>query len=106
MPKDAIEKILEVEEQAGVLCRVASERAAEMCAELERTAGEHLEKAVAATTAEYEQRLAQIEKGTARLLEKKRAEAEAEAAAFAARALQNAERAADIIVWGMVEKCR
>lgn len=106
MPQDAIAKILAAEEQASVLCRVSSERAAEMCAELTHRADEELEAMRAETLAQYEQTLARMRAGAERLLAKRSVEASAEAEALKARAGENMNKAVELIVWGMVEKCR
>ncbi len=106
MSQDAIAKILAAEEQASVLCRVSGERAAEMCAELEQTATEQLEQLRAQTAAEYEQTLARMRAGAERLLAKKQAEAMAEADALRERGRGNIDKAVELIVWGMVEKCQ
>ena len=58
MSQDVIGQITAAEEQARVLCRVATERAAEMKAEMQRQCEEHLEGVQKNTAAEYEKKLA------------------------------------------------
>ena len=57
MSQSAIAKITEAEAQAEVLCRVAQERAAEMRAEMERKAKEHLAAVEREATAQKEEKL-------------------------------------------------
>ncbi len=106
MTQDAITKIMAAEEQASVLCRVATERADEMCAEMERAAKEQLAEVERETQAEYDLMLEKIRKGAEGLLSKKRDEAKAEAEALVLRAKENVQKATELIVWGMVEKCQ
>ncbi len=106
MSQDAIAKIMAAEEQASVLCRVATERAGEMCAEMEKTAKEQLAQVERQTQEEYDLTLEKIRKGAQMLLAKKRAEAKAQADALVLRAKENVAKAAELIVWGMVEKCQ
>ena len=103
---EAIDQVVAAEEQAEVLCRVSTERAAEMKSEMEKSAAAHLSDAVDQIKATYEERLVEIKVGTAALLEKKRIAAEAEAAEIREKAEKKVERAINLMVWGIVEKCQ
>ncbi len=103
MSQSAIAKITEAEEQAEVLCRVAEERAAERLAVMKQRAGEHLAEVARMATAQNEQKLAQTRELTAALIEKKRAEAEAEAKDAEERARERMDEAVSAVVWGIVE---
>lgn len=106
MTHEAIGQVLAAEEQAEVLCRVSLERAAEMKSEMEKSAAAHLAEVVDQIQATYEGRLSEIKVGTAALLERKRIAAEAEAAEVRERAEKKVERAINLMVWGIVEKCQ
>ncbi len=106
MTHEAIGQVLAAEEQAEVLCRVSLERAAEMKSEMEKSAAAHLSEVVDQIKATYEERLSEIKVGTAALLERKRIAAEAEAAEVRERAEKKVERAINLMVWGIVEKCQ
>lgn len=103
---DMIEQIIATEEQASLLCRVSTERAAEMRAEMERGATEHFEKAREDVTRENEERLEKIRATTVVLTEKKRAAANEQACRIKENAAKKIERAANLMVWGIVEKCQ
>ena len=103
MSQEAILKITKAEEQAEVLCRVASERAAESRADMQKKASEHLALVESAAIERNKQKLAQSRAQAQALVEKKRAEAKAQAAALSARAEERMEAAVKAIVWGIVE---
>ena len=103
MSQNAIAKITEAEEQAEVLCRVARERAAEARADLERKAKAHLAMVEQNATQQKEEKLAQTKELTRALVEKKRAEAQAEAQDVQTRAKEKMDEAVKAIVWGIVE---
>ena len=106
MSQDAIKRIAAAEEQSAVLCRVASERAAEMRAEMLRQAEGHLAEVERSTAAECRRETAECRERIEALKQKKRAEAEAEAAQLASRARERMDEAVNLIVWGIVEKCQ
>ena len=106
MTNQAIEQVLAAEEQAEVLCRVSLERAAEMKSEMESSAAAHLAATIEQVKASYEVQLDEIKAGTAALLERKRIAAEAEAAEVREKAEKKVERAINLMVWGIVEKCQ
>ncbi len=106
MSKETIDAIRQAEEQAGVVCRVAEEKAGEMRAKVEAEGKAHCEEVRRATEAEYAEKLRQIRERAEALQEKRRAEAEKEAAALTASAAEHMEEAVKLIVWGIVEKCQ
>ncbi len=106
MTHEAIGQVLAAEEQAEVLCRASLARAEEMKSEMEQGAAAHLSEVVDQIKATYEERLSEIKIGTAALLERKRIAAEAEAAEVRERAEKKVERAINLMVWGIVEKCQ
>lgn len=106
MVQDAIAKITEAEEQAEVLCRVAAERAAEARADMERKAKAHLEDVERQMAEQTKQKLAVSRMQTDALIEKKRAEAVAEAEELTKKAQERLDEAVKMIVWGIVEKCQ
>lgn len=106
MTKEAIEAIRSAEEQAEVLCRVAAERAAEMCHKIEKEGTAHCETTEAELVAEYAKELETVKARAQNLIAKRLTEAEAEAEALAVRAHTHMERAVRLIVWGIVEKCQ
>ena len=86
-----------------MLCRAAEERAAEMRSRI-RTEGEaHCADVERNTRAEYAAKLSDIRTRSARLEEKKRAEAEAEAEALLDAARERMDEAVKAIVWEIVE---
>ena len=103
MSQDAIGKIIEAEEQAQVLCRVATERAAEMRAEMKRQGEAHLAQVERETALEYEKTLKQMCEDADRLREKKREQAQAQAKGIKDAAEERMEQAVKMIVWGIVE---
>lgn len=106
MTHQAIGQVLAAEEQAELLCRVSSERASQMKNEMEESAAAHLSEEVDKIKAAYDERLAEIKIGTAALIERKRIAAEAEAAELREKAEKKVERAINLMVWGIVEKCQ
>jgi hypothetical protein len=105
--QDAISQIMAAEEQALVLHRVASERAAEMRAEMTRQCEQHYEKVERAATAKREENLEGIRARMERLQAKKSAEAEEAAAALLATLREDKiAEAVRQVVWGIVEKCQ
>ena len=106
MSKEAIQSIKQAEQQAGILCRVAEEKAAEMKAKVQAEGAAHCEEVRRDTTAEYEEKLRLIKEKAAALQEKRRVEAEKEAEALTAEAMEHMEEAVKLIVWGIVEKCQ
>ena len=73
---------------------------------VERKGSAHKAEAERAARAENEERLAAIRQKTAQIMEKKRAEAEAEAKELIADAETRLPEAIRLIVWGIVEKCQ
>lgn len=107
MAQDAIERIMVAEEQASVLCRVATERAEEMRSEMQRQCEAHYEKVERIATAKREKNLAEIRARMQRLQAKKSEEAEQQAAELAATLREDKiAEAARAVVWGIVEKCQ
>ena len=106
MIKKAIDAIREAEEQAGVLCRVAAERADEMRAEVESEGTAHYNKITEDAQRECDFELSVITAKTQRLTAKKKKELAAETEALAAEARNHMEAAVGLIVWGIVEKCQ
>jgi len=106
MSKETIDSIRQAEEQAGILCRVAEEKAAEMRAKVEAEGRAHCDEVRRATEAEYAAQLQQIRDRAEALLEKRRGEAERDADALTAAAAEHMEEAVKLIVWGIVEKCQ
>ena len=101
MPKDAIGQITAAEEQAAVLCRVATERATEMRAEMQRQASAHLSQVEKSVTEEQNELTAQCKARLEALAQKKRAEAQDEANAITALARERMADAVNMIVWGI-----
>lgn len=106
MSQDAIGMIAAAEEQAAVLYRVATERAAEMRAEMLRQAQGHLAEVEKRAAADCRRETDACRQRVEALTQKKRAEAEAEAKAMAERAEERMDEAVNLIVWGIVEKCQ
>lgn len=106
MSKQTIDAIRQAEEQAGILCRVAEEKAGEMRAKVEAEGRAHCEEVRRETEAEYAEKLQQINERAEALLEKRRGEAEKEADALTAAAAEHMDEAVKMIVWGIVEKCQ
>lgn len=106
MSKETIDSIRQAEEQAGILCRVAEEKAGEMRAKVEAEGSAHCEEVRRETEAEYAEKLRQIRERAEALQEKRRLEAEKEADALTAAAAARMEEAVKLIVWGIVEKCQ
>ena len=103
MPKDAIGQITAAEEQATVLCRVATERAAEMRAEMQRQASAHLAQVEQSVTEEQKELTAQCAARLEALSQKKRTEAQQQAEAMTELARERMADAVNMIVWGIVE---
>ena len=106
MSQDAIGQITAAEEQAAVLFRVATERAAEMRAEMQRQAEAHLSEVERATVKECEQKNAECRAQITALAKRRLAAAEAEVEALEEKARENMKQAVQMIVWGLVEKCQ
>ena len=106
MSQDAIGKIMDAEEQAEVLCRVAKERAEEMRAEMTRQGEYHLAEVEKATAAEYAEKLNEMRAGAQALQEEKRVQAQEEAQRIKDTARERMDEAVKMIVWGIVEKCQ
>ena len=106
MTKQAIAAIVQAEEQAEVLCRVAKEKADEMRLRIEKEGLAHCARTEEETEAEYRERVEEIRRRSAALLEKRRLEAIAEADELAATAELHMEAAVKQIIWGIVEKCQ
>lgn len=106
MSQDAIVKITKAEEQAEVLYRVATERAAESRADMESKAKEHLVLVESAAREKSRKQLAEASIAAKGLLQKKRAEAESEAEELSSKARERMDTAVKAIVWGIVEKCQ
>ena len=103
MPKDAIGQITEAEEQATVLCRVATERAAEMRAEMQRQASAHLEQVKQNAAKEQKELTAQCARRLEALVQKKRDEAQQQAREMTELARERLTDAINMIGWGLVE---
>jgi len=106
MSRKAIQQIRQTEDQAEILCRVAEERAAEMRERVTREGEAHLAAVECDTEAEFAAELQRIRSRAAALEEKKRAEAEKEAAALELAARERLPEAVHRIVWGIIEKCQ
>ena len=106
MSQQAIEKITKAEEQAEVLLRVATERAADSRADMEKTGKEHLAFVELDATQKSKEKLAQARAATEALTQKKHAEAKAEADELAEKARERMETAVKAIVWGTMKKCQ
>lgn len=106
MAQEILREIRETEEQAAVLRRVAEEKAAEIRAEVTAEGKAHCEEAQQTTTAEYAEKLKKVRGDAAALVERRRLEAEAQAAELVARARERMDDAAGVIVWGLIEKCQ
>ena len=106
MSKEAIQRILEAEDQAAVLCRVAGERASEMRRRIHAQGEAHCAEVEQETEIEYAARLDEVRQRALSLEEKKCAEAEAEAAAIEATAKERMAEAIHMIVWEIIERCQ
>lgn len=106
MTRDVIEQIIGAEEQAEVLCRASEEKAKDMREEMEKGAAAHYSEVEQKLAAEHEESLASIRNSTELLMRRKRAVAEAEAEAIKAKAEKKIDRAVNLMVWGIVEKCQ
>lgn len=101
--QNAIAKITEAEQRAEVLCRVANERATEARADMERKAKEHLLTVERTAAEKNAKNMAQTKAQADMLTRKKREEAEREAEALRASAMERMNEAVSAIVWGIVE---
>ena len=106
MSKEAISQILEAEEKAAVLCRVAEERATEMRERVKAQGQAHCDAVREETEAEYAAVLADVRRRASVLEEKKRLEALDEAEALKSAAREKIDEAIKFIVWEIVEKCQ
>ena len=106
MAKKAIRQIRQIEDQAEILCRVAEERAAEMRERVMREGEAHLCEVERTTEQELAAELQQVRARAAALEQKKRAEAEREAAELELAARERMPEAVHRIVWGIIEKCQ
>ena len=106
MPTDAIKQIRDAEDQAALFCRIAEEKAAEMRENVRIDGQAHCAQVKAEAEAEREATLAEMRRRATLLENKKRAEAQAEAAAIAAKAAERIPEAVKIIVWEIIERCQ
>lgn len=106
MSHQSIRTIRDAEDQAALLCRVATERAEEMRARVRAEGEAHCAEAERAAEAEYAATLAEIRQRAAAIKEKKRTEALLEAEALTAAAREKTEAAVSLIVWEIIERCQ
>lgn len=106
MSQDAIAQIVSAEEQAEVLCRVATERAAEMRAKAKQEGEAYLARVEREATEEYAEKLREVRTGAQALEQSRRKAAEERAAALERAAMERMDEAVRQIVWGIVEKCQ
>ena len=106
MSKQVIEEIRKAEAKAAEVRRAANEKAAAMRAAVEAQGKAQSEEVLRVTENEYNGRLSEIEERADRLIARKRAEAETEAAALCDAARVHMNEAVKAVVWGIVEKCQ
>ncbi len=106
MSHQSIRTIRDAEDQAALLCRVASERAEEMRARVRAEGEAHYAETISAAEEEYAATLAEIRQRATAVKEKKRAEALREADELIAAAREKSEAAVSLIVWEIIERCQ
>ena len=106
MSNQVIEEIRRAEADAEKVKLAAREKAAAMRAAVETQGKAQYEEVLRVTEAEYQDNLNEIGRRADRLIERKRAEAEKEAAALCEAARAHMDTAVNAVVWGIVEKCQ
>ena len=101
-----IQQIKQAEDQAGALCRVAEQKAAELRAKAEADGEASYRSTVSQTEAELAGALEAMRQRANALESKKRAEALAEAAAMQDAARLKMSEAVQLIVWEIIETCQ
>lgn len=106
MSKQVIEEIRKAEADAEKVKRAAAEKAAAMRAAVETQGKAQCEEVLRVTENECKDNLDEISRRANRLIERKRAESEKEAAALCEAARAHMDAAVHAVVWGIVEKCQ
>ncbi len=106
MSKEAVLKIRETEAEAKRIVSDANAQARKMIAEAEEEAKHNCDTCEKVTKAEFAQTLKEVRTGAEMLVEKNRAEADAEALKMVRIANANMETAANLIARRLVAECQ